>query len=216
MNFKQANEANYREERSGEIEYIVIHYTGNNGDTAKSNAIFFANDKIGASAHFFVDENEVWQSVKDEDTAWHCGTTKQFKHPACRNYNSLGVELCSRLQDGKYFFKEETVNNAVNLVRFLMDKYNIEVDHVIRHFDVTGKYCPAPFIDEGKWQEFLTRLEMRYNTVKEIPEWARADIQKLVDKGIISAENMDLSLDMVRMLVLNARMLQTSFKQALL
>lgn len=47
----------------------------------------------------------------------------------------------------------------------------------------------------------------RYNTVQECPEWARATIQKLVDKNILSGtgEGLDLSLDMVRLLVIHDR-----------
>lgn len=47
----------------------------------------------------------------------------------------------------------------------------------------------------------------RYNTVKECPDWARATIQKLVDKKILSGDGtgLDLSHDMVRLLVIQDR-----------
>lgn len=49
--------------------------------------------------------------------------------------------------------------------------------------------------------------EVRYNTVAECPSWAQATIQKLVKKGFLSGDgkNLDLSHDMVRMLVINDR-----------
>ena len=49
--------------------------------------------------------------------------------------------------------------------------------------------------------------KVRYNTVKECPQWAQKTIQKLVDKGYLSGngEGLDLSHDMVRMLVINDR-----------
>ena len=45
--------------------------------------------------------------------------------------------------------------------------------------------------------------EMRYHTVRECPEWAKATVQKLVDKGLLSGDgsDLDLSHDMVRLLV---------------
>jgi N-acetylmuramoyl-L-alanine amidase len=52
---------------------VLSSYTANNGDKAKSNVNYFANNETKSSAHYFVDETEVWQSVKDTDTAWHCG-----------------------------------------------------------------------------------------------------------------------------------------------
>lgn len=160
MNFKQCNSTNYKIGRTGEIKYIVIHYTSGNGDTAKNNADYFANNKdLLSSAHYFVDENVVWQSVKDADTAWHCGA-KTYKHPYCRNSNSIGIELCSRKDgSGKYYFKDETVKNAAELTKSLMVKYNIPAANVIRHYDVTGKICPAPMVnDTSLWNKFKNMI----------------------------------------------------------
>lgn len=63
---KCCNPANMGATRgSAKIDWIVIHYTSNLGDTAKNNADYFAREKLSykASAHFFVDENEIWSSV---------------------------------------------------------------------------------------------------------------------------------------------------------
>ena len=92
--FEQARAGNYRPGRTQPVEYIVVHYTGNWSDTAKNNADYFARTVSGTSAHYFVDEEAVWQSVREEDTAWHCGSS-QPAHPACRNANSIGVEMCN-------------------------------------------------------------------------------------------------------------------------
>lgn len=161
MNFLQAATGNYKKGRTSSIQYIVIHYTANNGDTAKNNADYFHNNRnLKASAHYFVDENEVWQSVKEGDTAYHCGGTS-YKHKFCRNGNALGVELCSRKNAaGHYYFKNATVDRALELTRELMDKYNAPIENVLRHYDVTGKNCPAPFVDNPEqWTHFKKRLE---------------------------------------------------------
>lgn len=156
MNFIQCNAANYKSGRTSGIKYIVIHYTANHRDTAKNNAVYFNRAEVKASAHYFVDEKEVWQSVKDTDTAYHCGTTGTYKHPSCRNGNSLGIELCSmKDNNGNYYFKDETIKNAAELTKTLMAKYNIPAENVIRHYDVTGKVCPAPMVkDANLWSEF--------------------------------------------------------------
>lgn len=160
MNFKQAHLTNFKKGRTSPILYIVIHYTANNGDTAKNNADYFANNQnLSASAHYFVDEITEWQSVSDNDTAYHCGA-KTYRHKVCRNSNSIGIELCSRRNSqGNYYFKEETVKRAAELTKVLMKKYNIPIENVIRHFDVTGKICPAPMVnDENLWKKFLSML----------------------------------------------------------
>ena len=96
--FKAARVENYRvsDRSAADIRYLVIHFTANDGDTAKNNADYFAREAPGVSAHFFVDEKEIWQSVREKDIAWHCGTRGMYFHPYCRNANSLGIELCSR------------------------------------------------------------------------------------------------------------------------
>ena len=55
------------------IKWIVMHYTGNDGDTAKGNANYFANNSVSASAHYFVDDISIYRSVPDEYTAWSVG-----------------------------------------------------------------------------------------------------------------------------------------------
>ncbi len=156
-----ANEANFSSGRVEKIAYIVVHYTANDGDLAKSNCVYFQTAGRNASAHYFVDETEVWQSVLDKDTAWHCGTSGSYKHKYCRNSNSLGVEICSEKDTkGEYYFNTETIENAISLVKYLMEKYDISADNVIRHYDVTGKICPAPFVNNTiLWANFKNRLE---------------------------------------------------------
>ncbi len=200
--------------RNRKIEYIVIHYTANNGDTAKSNCKYFETVNRQASAHYFVDENSVWQCVEDKDASWHVGGAKKY-YNGSRNINSIGIEVCSRKdKSDKYYFKDETVNNAIELTKELMKKYKIDADHVVRHYDVTRKVCPEPFVrDETKWHDFLNKLvekekeEMRYQTLNEVPEYAKTTIQKLIDKKILNGNNdgLDLSEDMIRILVINDR-----------
>lgn len=118
------------------------------------------------------------------------------------------MELCSRKDaDGLYYFTQETVDNAVTLVRELMKKYNVPPENVIRHYDVTGKICPAPFVGAGydQWNEFKEEISMkRYDKLEDIPNWATATVQRLMDRDILqgNGQGLDLSLDMVRMLVI--------------
>ena len=72
---------------------------------------------------------------------------------------SISIELCDTMRDGKYDFSEKTLANAALLCRELMQKYHIPLENVIRHFDVVGKICPAPFVENtAAWQAFRERL----------------------------------------------------------
>lgn len=162
--FVPADPSNYYSGRGGNsIKYIVMHYTANDGDTDEGNAHYFQGAGRRASAHYFVDEDSVTQSVRDRDAAWHCGGALESSHHPlrgiCMNRNSLGVEMCSDIVGGKYTITPQTVDRAVELVRYLMAKYDIDVDHVVRHYDVTGKLCPEPWVrDESLWRKFKARL----------------------------------------------------------
>lgn len=139
-------------------KYIVIHYVGA-VSTALNNAKYFENSYRGASAHYFVDENDIYRVVKDSDSAWHCGTTGAYKHADCRNTNSIGIEMCCYNNDGVIDVNDKVVEKTVQLTKELMAKYGISADRVIRHYDVTGKNCPAPFVkDTNRWNDFKARI----------------------------------------------------------
>ena len=72
-----ANKNNYGNKRElSAIQYIVIHYTANDGDTDENNGKYFKNNVVTASAHYFVDGDSVTQSVPDNYVAWSVGGNK--------------------------------------------------------------------------------------------------------------------------------------------
>jgi len=141
---KLANRTNYGDERSlDSIKYLVYHYTANDGDTDENNATYFQREvNLNASAHYFVDDDSATQSVPDNFIAWHCGGTRYY-HPTCRNKNSIGIEMCDNIKDGQRVLTPQTEANAIELGKELMKKYNIPIENVLRHYDVTHKLCPA-------------------------------------------------------------------------
>lgn len=150
------NTGNLNNNASRSVSYIVMHYTGNEKDTAKANANYFSGSGRGASAHFFVDDSNIYQSVEMRDTAWHCGA-KTYKHGSCRNANSIGIEMCCTA--GNYKISETTKKNSAYLCAWLCKQLGIsanEVDtYVVRHYDVTGKICPAQMANNPtEWQQF--------------------------------------------------------------
>jgi len=163
---KLISKYNYNPGSTDRIKYIVIHYVGAVG-TAKGNAEYFAKEHCKSSAHYFVGyDGEVWQSVEDKNIAWHCGA-KKYVHPYCRNANSIGIELCTKTKgstsvaDENWYFEDLTVASAIELTKELMIKYSIPASNVLRHYDVTGKICPAPYVfNKGKhtWDEFKKGL----------------------------------------------------------
>ena len=152
IDFLESNKNNFTvaNRQVKDIKFIVLHYTANFGDTAKNNAMYFSRTSASSSAHYFVDNNSVWQSVRDKNIAWHCGLGSDKLNKAnngaryydvCTNSNSIGIEMCNQSSE-KYGVTQQTLNLTAKLVSMLMLKYKIPLENVITHFDVTGKQCP--------------------------------------------------------------------------
>lgn len=144
------------------IKYLVIHYVGA-VSKAKNNADYFYNTYRGASAHYFVDDTSIYQVVEDKNAAWHCGGGLQGSgghsfYKKCTNANSIGIEMCCKKKDGKLYITDKTIAQTAKLVQYLQEKYSIPDSRVIRHYDVTGKNCPAPYLDSAKWAKLKKTL----------------------------------------------------------
>ncbi|MEE3451203.1 MAG: N-acetylmuramoyl-L-alanine amidase [Acutalibacteraceae bacterium] len=181
---KQTSYSNTTSYLNRPIKYIVVHYTA--GSTSKAGsalntAVMFSNPSVYASADFIVDDDTIVQFNPDIKNrfCWHCGDNKNMfsmggkYYGKCTNANSIGIEVCSTnpnwqasdfANSKKWSFTDKVVNNAVELVKYLMQTYNIPIENVIRHYDVTGKFCPGIIgwnEDSGnakKWEEFKSRL----------------------------------------------------------
>ena len=181
---KQTSYSNTTSYLNRPIKYIVVHYTA--GSTSKAGsalntAVMFSNPSVYASADYIVDDETIVQFNPDVRNrfCWHCGDNKNMfsmggkYYGKCTNANSIGIEVCSTnpnwqasdfANSKKWSFTDKVVNNAVELVKYLMQTYNIPIENVIRHYDVTGKFCPGIIgwnEDSGnakKWEQFKARL----------------------------------------------------------
>lgn len=228
---------NFTKSNNRKIEYIVIHFTAgvsSKEGKARDTAFWFNNPVAKASAHYIVDDGLVVQAVADNNIAWHCGANS-YIHPFCRNNNSIGIEICSNhdsfisyaktpASDPGWYFTKESVKNAAELTAELMKKYNIPFEKVLRHYNVTGKDCPAIWVDENKegeagWYNFLNLVKSKlnkegvtvYKTFNDIPEWGKDAIEYMVDNNYITGTgNGELNIDntMLRCIVIMYRIIK--------
>lgn len=185
-------------EHDYKIQFIVCHYLG--VPNADNPDLYESGGTKGYGGHYNVEMNGQIYKAADPRTAvvWQCGGGLQGDgghkfYKICTNYNSIGIEcgVCytdksAKEGDGdsnKWYFTEETQESLVWLVSKLMDEYNISFDHVIRHYDVTGKICPNPYVkNNGKngnwtWDEFKANLKQyRKNGSITIPDRASAPV----------------------------------------
>lgn len=140
---------------ASDIKYLVVHYVGA-VSTAQNNTLYYACVDRQASSHYFVDATSVWQCVEEKDIAWHCGTNRGYKHPECRNLNSIGLEICCLRDERKNLILDPlAVIRALELARDIAGRCSLDAAHILRHYDVTGKLCPAPLVENaGAWEAF--------------------------------------------------------------
>lgn len=144
-------------------QYLAIHYTAgsnSNAGRARNSMSTFTNRQ--ASADFVVDDKEIVQYNPDLDNyyCWAVGDAKNkyssggSLYGKATNRNTISIEICSTCNPATsksvstanhpgWSFTEAALDNAVRLAKMIMKKYNIPIDRVVRHYDVSGKLCPG-------------------------------------------------------------------------
>ena len=160
--YLKAKPISYGTERPySSITWVVFHFTGNDHDSSRNNASYFARYGDGnnrnAGAHFFVDQKgEIWKSVPMRLTAWAVGGfvsnanggAKYYQK--CTNTNSISIELCDNASRDP---SAEQIKACKDLLKYIRKKCP-NAQKVCRHFDVSGKRCPERMLDEKKWANF--------------------------------------------------------------
>ena len=173
-NLMQRNHTYLKRSLSG-FKFIVIHYVGALGD-AWENTEYYKNTDVGASADFWVGfSGDIWQGNDYRNFySWAIGGGLQGSGPhpyyqVALNSNSVSIEMCVHKRnhstmnatDRDWYFEDATVESAAWLTAHLMEELDIDINHVIRHYDVNAKICPNPFVyDTGKtsWAGFKNKV----------------------------------------------------------
>ena len=135
------------------VKKIVMHWTANPGGTALNHYNYFnsipnrpSSQRRYASAHIFVDAKEALCIVPLNEVTYHANEGSTKKIPELRpnaNFLSVGVEMCVE-KDGK--IAEETFQRSVDVVVDLCKKFKLTERDIVRHYDITGKSCPTPWV----------------------------------------------------------------------
>lgn len=190
-----------------QIKFIVIHYTGNynKGADAMAHFRYLQTAERYGSAHYFVDDKNIIQTIGDSFVAWGVGDNQGYGRflNGCNNSNSISIEMCVNIDSNQALMYK----NTLELTKNLMKKFNIDADHVCRHYDVSKKDCPHNFKNNNwaKWWQFkeeikqpieweidLSKDSVFGEGVKKVEEkteiqkehWAEKHFESLKNKGI--------------------------------
>ncbi len=191
-------EISYNKFPNNTVEYIVIHDTGNTnaGADAESHYEYFSRADRDASAHYFVDDHSVIQIIDDSEGSWHSGVRYKSYATPISNTNSIGIEMCIN-SDGDY---DMAMQNTIDLAAYLLWKYDLPMDHLVRHYDANGKICPLSMSenDWALWKEFKVMVGEKLESydvhnegsdldVSSHPEWYNNPI---LGQSTMSADSM--------------------------
>ena len=126
------------------LDSITIHWIGPYPEQTPAQVRKYWIDSKGeASAHFIIKDSNVLQCWPTDKVAWHAG---------CKvgNMTSIGFEVVPMNKEG--VFSKLSIKTLSQLLDTLPNK------PLVRHFDWTGKKCPAYYCDSNKWEELLTEL----------------------------------------------------------
>lgn len=146
------------QKRSMAVKYIVVHYTGSGTSAAGSalaNCKYFAGGDRQSSAHYFIDDSGIWEYADPKTHfTWHCGDG-HGKY-GISNANSIGIEVC---MNGDRPYTESEIKYLTELVLYLMNRFDIPADHVVRHYDASGKLCPLYYAKRStEWTTLRNRI----------------------------------------------------------
>ena len=115
------------------VEYIIVHGTGNMNVDAKSH-IKWLNDNSASgqcATHFYVDPSGIYQALDLNLVSWNCKG---------HNNESVSVEICTYDNNTKQM---QAIQNARTVVDILKRKYPNA--RVVTHKEVSdwGKPCPS-------------------------------------------------------------------------
>ena len=142
-----------------DIKYIVVHYTAGSMDVA-GHADWYkkgANGNHGCMAQYYTRDEEVGLLAPVTRAVWHAGgdsrgagkrVVESIQNLTDLNDVSVGIEMCSIMKNGNYYMSEKTIETTAKLVRALMEKYNVPIENVVRHYDNAYKNCPLMMVDK--------------------------------------------------------------------
>lgn len=164
------------------ILYIVLHNTGNVGDTAKNNVRFFASGNTrSAGAHFFVSrDGDVQQSIPIKYIAYSVGDSRNGHgtyYGKCTNSNSVSIEMCD-------IASKDASDTQIAAVRTLIAYIKSQcpnIKDIIRHYDVTTKSCPARYLSSAKWNKLKSAVTGGTVTTTAYP----TEDEKLIVDGYV-------------------------------
>ena len=143
------------ESRKQQIKYIVVHGANNimQNKNANSTADYFCSKNRRESYHYYVDDSSIIQTIIDNEISMH---SEDAGKNNITNENSISIYVCNT--NGGISLKTEKKLSA--LLKYLLNKHNLSVNSIMRHYDVSGRLCPISYSINNweRWNKLIENL----------------------------------------------------------
>ena len=172
--------------KKGDIECIVIHYTGMQSRIASIKRLL--DRKFKVSCHYLIDrKGQTLKMVDENKVAWHAGKSrwKNFKN---LNISSIGIELVNKGHEFGYEkFTDIQISELINLCHRLKKKFKIKDSNILGHSDI----APMRKQDPGEkfpWQKLnKKKVGIWYKSLKfNYKKLERKKMNKIFFKNLFS------------------------------
>ena len=135
---------------TGSVAGVTIHNTGGDADAETYTRATWPNQNMkDARVHYYVDDKEAWQNLREDEVGWHAG---DGSGPG--NGTTLAIEIIMRGKAIKDDAKAE--DNGARLAAALLHRHGLTIDKLYTHKDWSGKNCPLYILPH--WSAFKVKV----------------------------------------------------------
>lgn len=142
---------------TGKVQYITIHNTDDiaeakgTNDAEQYTRATYPNQNMGdARVHYFIDETDCWQNLREDEVGWHAGDGR-----GNGNETSIGIEIIMS-GNGKKADTDAEDRGAL-LAAILLNRHGLKIDRMVPHKHWSGKNCPIYILPH--WELFVAKVE---------------------------------------------------------
>lgn len=160
-------------------EMVVLHHTATPPWTTKWNLnVLLWNTPRVVSAHYLVNDLwEIYKLAKDEQITYHAWTSS-WKWKTDINKYSIWIEIIWP------WFTDKQIKSVEELTKYLIEKYWISKDNVVRHKDISP--WRKTDVDDTLWNDKFKTFEdyknYLFNKLEIMWEFAKLKWYKLFDQ----------------------------------
>ena len=163
-----------------QIKFIIFHYTGMKKESEAISRLTDIQSEV--SSHYLIKNNgEIITMVPESYIAWHAGKSSWGSYKSL-NKNSIGIEITNPGHDFNYKkFTKKQIISLLELSKFLIKKYKINLKNILGHSDV----APERKKDPGE------NFPWRYLSQNRVGLWHTIKKKELIRNRKIKTTNLD-------------------------